>query len=62
MSDGRAFTTYLSAGQAEGILQARLRAANNNQYRAVLQHDSAQVAAELRRMYGVPPPQLRDVN
>lgn len=59
LSDGRAFTSYLSAGQAEDVLRRTLGVTNENQYRSVLQHNSARVAEQLRRLQVsavVPPP------
>ena len=50
LSDGRAFTSYLSAGQAEDALQRTFKTHNENQYRAFLQHNSARVAEQLRRL------------
>lgn len=37
MSDARAFTSYVSAGQREEALQHRLGARNENEYRHILQ-------------------------
>lgn len=58
LSDGRAFTTYLSAGQAESALQRSFGVSNENQYRRFLQHNSTRAAQELRRLQvdAVPPP------
>lgn len=50
MSDGRAFTSYVSAGQVEATLQERLGVVNENQYRSYLQHNAGRVADELRRI------------
>lgn len=50
LSDGRAFTSYLSAGQAEGILQRTFGVKNENQYRRYLQHNSDRVAQQLRSL------------
>lgn len=50
-SDGRAFTSYLSAGQAETALQRAFKTPNENAYRAYLQHNSARVARELRKLH-----------
>lgn len=50
LSDGRAFTSYMSAGQAEAALQRTFGAATENQYRKFLQHNSARVAEQLRRL------------
>ena len=62
LSDGRAFTSYLSAGQAEEVLQRTLGVTNENQYRGVLQRNSARVAEQLRRLQvsgAVPSPHRR---
>lgn len=59
LSDGRAFTNYLSAGQAELALQRHFRTPDENSYRRFLQHNATRVARELRRMQespgGIPP-------
>ncbi len=54
-SDGRAFTSYVSAGQAENALQRMFGTVNENQYRRFLQHNSARVARQLRRLNFVLP-------
>lgn len=61
LSDGRTFTSYLSAGQAEDVLQRRFKLMNENQYRQFLQHNSTRVAQELRKLQviGVPAPPVR---
>lgn len=56
-SDGRMFTSYLSAGQREDGLQRKYKVVNENQYRKFLQHNSARVAADLRTLHlivGIP--------
>lgn len=47
LSDGRAFTSYLSAGQREEALQRKYGVVNENQYRQYLQHNASAVAAQL---------------
>lgn len=54
LSDARAFTSYLSAGQREQKLQYALGVVNENQYRQKLQTDAKAVEALLSRMV-VPP-------
>lgn len=44
--DGRAFTSYLSAGLREQALQQEARVTNDNQYRQFLQHNAARVASQ----------------
>ena len=58
LSDGRAFTSYLSAGQREEMLQRRLGAVNENQYRALLQKNTARVQELLRSVLVVAAPPL----
>lgn len=57
-SDGRTFTSYLSAGQREEALQRMYRVMNENQYRMFLQHHASRVAADMRRLQLVLPPLL----
>jgi hypothetical protein len=60
ISDGRTFTSYLSAGQAENALQRRFGVSSETQYRQYLQHNSALVLRELRQLQVVvAPPQVR---
>lgn len=47
-SDGRAFTSYISAGQREEALQRQAGAANENQYRQYLQKNAPRVIAQLQ--------------
>lgn len=49
--DGRAFTSYLSAGLAEDALQRRFGVTNEQQYRQYLQHNSTRVAEQLRALH-----------
>lgn len=58
LSDGRTFTSYLSAGQREEALQRKAGAVNETQYRMYLQHNAAKVAAELGAMQVVSRPPL----
>ena len=53
LSDGRAFTSSLSAGQADDALQRRFGLSNETQYRRYLQHNSTRVAHELRKLHVV---------
>ncbi len=50
LSDGRTFTTYVSAGQREEALQARLGVMNENQYRSVLQNAAPRAAAQAQAL------------
>lgn len=62
LADGRTFTSYLSAGQAEDVLQRRLGVINETQYRQYLQHNSARVANEMRQLHvigSIPAPPAR---
>jgi len=61
LSDGRTFTSYLSAGQAEEALRRQFGIANENQYRQYLQHNSTKVAQTLRGLQVIarPPPARR---
>lgn len=52
-SDGRAFTSYLSAGQREEMLQRKYGAVNENAYRQYLQKNANKVARDLQSF--VPP-------
>jgi len=61
LSDGRAFTSYVSAGQAESALQRTFRMMNETQYRRFLQQNSARVAEQLRRLNMVLPIPARRV-
>lgn len=58
LSDGRTFTSYLSAGLAEEGLQRQLSLVNENQYRSYLQHNAPNVASKLRfeSLRGAMPP------
>ena len=58
LSDGRAFTSYLSAGQREEALQRKFGAVNENAYRQFLQHNASHVAAQLGAMQVVSRPNL----
>jgi hypothetical protein len=51
-SDGRAFTSYLSAGQTEDLLMRRLGIRNQTQYRAFLQTNPHTVLREMHRAGG----------
>lgn len=46
-SDGRAFTTYVSASRLEEEMQRRSGAINENQYRDFLQKNAVEVAKQL---------------
>lgn len=62
LSDGRSFTSYVSAGQAEDMLQRTLGVRSEAEYRRALQHNSQAVANELRRLHvigAVPAPPRR---
>lgn len=50
LSDGRMFTSYLSAGQQEDALQRKFRIVNENEYRRFLQHNSAHVINAVRAL------------
>lgn len=58
LSDGRTFTSYLSAGQREDMLQRRLGAVNENEYRRMLQHNAKKVEGMLSSMLVVSAPAL----
>ena len=53
-SDGRAFTSYLSAGQREDMLQRRMGVVNENQYRQALQKNARAVEQLMRGMRVMP--------
>lgn len=55
-SDGRAFTSYLSAGQREEMLQRRLGVVNENQYRQALQKNTRAVQSLLEGLRVMPAP------
>lgn len=50
MSDARPFTSYMSAGQREELLQRRLGAMNESQYRRSLQRNAGKVEQMLRSL------------
>ncbi len=52
-ADGRAFTSYLSSGQSEEMLQRKYGAMNENEYRRYLQKNANKVARDLQSF--VPP-------
>ena len=52
-SDGRAFTSYMSSGQREEMLQRKYGAVNENMYRQYLQNNANKVARDLQTF--VPP-------
>jgi hypothetical protein len=52
-SDGRAFTSYMSAGQREEMLQRKYGTVNENAYRRYLQQNADKVARDLQQF--VPP-------
>jgi hypothetical protein len=58
-SDGRVFTSYLSAGQREEALQRMAGVVNESQYRAYLQRNAVQVARRLESMVVLAPPAHR---
>lgn len=58
LSDGRTFTSYLSAGQREEMLQRKLGATNENEYRRILQHDAKRVEGMLSTTLIVSAPSL----
>jgi hypothetical protein len=53
LSDGRAFTDYVSSGQREEMLQRKYGVRNENEYRWFLQHNADRVAWDLQSF--VPP-------
>lgn len=53
-SDGRAFTSYLSAGQREEMLQRRLGVINENQYRQALQKNYRMAENLMRTLMRTP--------
>lgn len=58
LSDGRMFTSYLSAGQREDMLQRRFGTPNENQYRMFLQHNAGRVASQLTALQTLRPAKL----
>lgn len=58
LSDGRAFTSYMSSGQREEALQRKYGVVNESQYRQYLQHNANAVASELGAMQVVSRPSL----
>lgn len=54
LSDGRAFTSYLSAGQREDMLQRRLGVKNEVQYRRALQSNADKVEQLMTTMLAPP--------
>jgi hypothetical protein len=49
-SDGRAFTSYVSSGLLEQMIQRKYNLPTEGQYRAFLQKYGMQVAQELRKL------------
>jgi hypothetical protein len=50
MSDARAFTSYLSAGQREQSLQTMAGVINETQYRQFLQRNATTVATRMQTL------------
>lgn len=50
-ADGRAFTSYVSSGQLEQMVQRKYNIHDELQYRLFLQRHGALVANENRKMY-----------
>lgn len=50
MTDGRVFTNYESSSLLNAKIQAKFNAADNNQYRTLLQHKTDKVQTELYKL------------
>ena len=55
-SDGRQFTTYMSAGQREELQQQKYGVFSEHEYRAFLQHNADRVAREMHQWFMSPAP------
>lgn len=53
-SDGRAFTSYISSGQIEQLIQRKYNITTENQYRQFLQSNGQAVANEMRKLNVTP--------